>query len=131
MDVRGEQKFRLGAVDFKMSMEYLRIVAIEETTGIGIISLAGRFTHLMGLENSETPERDLMLSPVHLTHVAICLYELTGHAQSVEGFGAMILKVGLIKAIEPLSEFFAEAIAGAPMGESEPANQESVMDDSP
>lgn len=131
MDARGEHRFKLGSVDFTLSMEYSRIREIEELTGIGIISLAGRFTHVTNLANSDDAPRDLMLSPIRISDIAICLHCLTGKVQSIEGFGDMILKVGSIKAIEPLSDFFAEAIAGAPAGESEAGDTtDETMEDS-
>ncbi len=132
---RGEQEIDLGGVKLTLALEYERIIEVEEITQTGLIALAGRFAYIISGENTA---QALMISPIRLQDVVNALWILSGKQSggktkipcTQEMIGKLVLKVGVINAIDPLSDFFATAIAGDPVGESEAGDQEPQTDDS-
>lgn len=124
---RGEQEVMIGGAKFVLAMEYERIVEVEALTGVGVLALAGRFSLVISADDSIMT---LAQSPLTLETVATCIWVLSGKKYELDKIGALILKEGLISAVDPLSDFFATAIAGAPVGEPG-AGEQTVTDDSP
>ena len=113
---RGEYDIVLGGVTFTLAMEYSRIVELENVLGVGVIALDGRLTHLVESENAVVAIATSPLTAQDITH---CVWLLSDKKHAVEYIGQLLLKHGLKNAIDPLSDFLAEAVAGAPVGESE------------
>lgn len=122
---RGEQKISIGGAEFVLAMEYERIVEVEATLGVGVLALAGRFSLVVDTENLIVA---LAASPVSLQDTATCIWILSGKKYELKDIGKLILKEGLSVAVGPLSDFFATAIAGDPVGESEAGDQEATDD---
>ena len=125
---RGEKEIKIGGAKFTFALEYERIVELEELLGVGIIAMAGRVSYLVSAENVIIA---LAQSPVTLKQVVQCVWVLSGKAMYDEAaIGKLVLQEGITAALDPLSDFFATAIAGAPTEESKAGGSETTATDS-
>lgn len=116
-ETRGEKIIKLGQTPLTLALEYERIVELEQTVGFGIISFSGRCSFLMDIPPEHTAQA-MISSPLTLEQVATAIWILSGKKDyTLPLIGKLVLSVGMIAAIDPLSDFFATAVAGAPMGE--------------
>ena len=124
-EARGEIEITLGQTKLTLVLEHERIVELEQAVGFGIISFSGRCSHLMDIPPEQVAQA-LLVSPLTFEQVTQALWILSGKTPySLPMIGKLVLSVGMIAAIDPLSDFFATAVAGGSLGEVTEAEEKT------